>query len=136
MYNVFGWKTTQPVNQGVCNGTNSGTSARVIELQGAALYGYTPNDGTTYVELNAYNAGMLYQSLCLASGDTFNFSFAHRPIGNRTDVAEFRLGIPSGLDAGVMGPFGRRRSRAVDWTGFGIVSGKQPMPSIVFLTLP
>jgi hypothetical protein len=44
---------------------------------------------------------MLYQPICMANGETFNFSFYHhtRQI-NSTDIVEFRLGIPtSGLPA-------------------------------------
>ena len=43
---------------------------------------------------------MLYQTLCVQNGDVFEFQFAHHAQGNRTDISEFRLGIPTGLDAG------------------------------------
>ena len=77
MERMFGWKTTQPLQIENCNAVSYGGSYRVIELQPAALYGYTPQQGAIYAELNAYNAGMVYQTLCVQNGDTFEFSFAH-----------------------------------------------------------
>ena len=43
---------------------------------------------------------MMYQPICFNNSDVITYSFAHRPMGNRTDVTEFRIGIPSGLPAG------------------------------------
>ena len=122
---VFGWKTTQPAGQVRCDGQNTGATARVIEIHGVGLHGYTPNDGANHAELNAYNAGMLYQSLCLANGETFNFEFAHRPVGNRIDIAEFRLGVPTGLDAGSVSADSYSRSilRVTTTQAGGIVTG-------------
>ncbi|MFN5929570.1 MAG: RCC1 domain-containing protein, partial [Roseiflexaceae bacterium] len=109
MENMFGWKTTQPFQIENCSAVSRGGSYRVIEVQPASLYGYTPEHGAVYAELNAYNAGMVYQTLCVQNGDTFEFSFAHHAIGNRTDIAEFRLGIPTGLDAGSVAADGYSR---------------------------
>ena len=65
MENMFGWKTTQPYQIENCNGGSRGGSYRVIEIQGSSAYGYVPENGSVYAELNAYNAGMLYQTLCV-----------------------------------------------------------------------
>ena len=110
MDEMEGWFTTQPKGSSYlerCNGVIQGSEEiRGIELQSGTTFGggrgggYTPEDGVVFAELNAYNAGMLYQPLCVRNDEEFEFSFAHRPVGNRTDIAAFRIGIPSGLDAG------------------------------------
>ena len=105
MNNMFGWKTTAPVTSGAeqdrCNGINNGLYSRGVELQGVNLYGYTPDNGNVYAELNAYYPSFLYQAVCVANSDTIEFKFSHRAVGNsRTDITEFRIGIPTGLIAG------------------------------------
>jgi hypothetical protein len=97
-----GWFTSHPSVAASCNGVaySPARSGRVIELQKYAAYSYTPEDGSVYAELNADYASMLYQPLCLANNDVITYNFAHRPRGDRTDVAEFRIGIPSGLTSG------------------------------------
>ena len=105
MDNMFGWKTTAPKGTGgaqdACNGIANGLYSRGIELQGVNIYGYTPDDGDVYAELNAYYPSFLYQAVCVANSDTIEFKFSHRAVGNsRTDITEFRIGIPTGLIAG------------------------------------
>ena len=98
MDHMRGWKTAHPAVQEKCNaGTSFGTVARVIELN----YYTTPPDGTKYASLNADVASFLYQTLCVENGDSFDFQFYHNVGGSsRTDIASFRLGIPSGLPSG------------------------------------
>lgn len=57
---------------------------------------------------------MIYQPVCMASGEAFSYSFLHRGRSSATnaDVAQFRLGIPTGLPSG---------SRAADSYSFPIV---------------
>ena len=102
MGDMRGWFTSHPSVSASCNGTlySPNRTGRVIELQKTAAYSYTPEEGSVYAELNADVASMLYQPLCLQDGDVITYSFAHRPRGTRTDVAEFRIGIPSGLTTG------------------------------------
>jgi Regulator of chromosome condensation (RCC1) repeat len=101
-----GWYSTQPTNRERCSSVLQGTVSdlyRVVEIQAYGTFGrlYTPEDGEVFAELNAYVAGMLYQPMCMRNNETFEFSFAHRPTyGSDTDIAAFRIGIPSGLDAG------------------------------------
>ena len=86
-----GWQTSHPSFSN-CSGVNG----RIIE--------YKPlnaQDGALNVELNAEYESMLYQSFCLKSNETFSYKFHHRTTSAaRTDIVEFRLGIPSGLPAG------------------------------------
>ncbi|MEY2847325.1 MAG: hypothetical protein RL076_2871, partial [Chloroflexota bacterium] len=98
MDHMRGWKTAHPAMQERCNNGNAfGTTARVIELN----YFTTPPDGTKYASLNADVASFLYQTLCVENGDSFDFQFYHNVGGSsRTDIASFRLGIPSGLPSG------------------------------------
>jgi alpha-tubulin suppressor-like RCC1 family protein len=94
MQNIRGWFTSHPLIS--LNGCGMGGTHRVIE--------YKPQnaqDGILNVELNADVASMMYQPLCVINGDTFEFTFHHRPTDNsRTDIVEFRLGIPTGLPTG------------------------------------
>jgi len=95
MNRLRGWFTSHGLVNATC-GIDAGTAHRVIE--------YKPKNaehGALNVELNADMESMLYQPLCVVNNDIFEFEFYHKPTDvNRTDVVEFRLGIPSGLPAG------------------------------------
>jgi len=106
MNRMRGWFTSHGLVNATC-GTDNGRSFRVIE--------YKPRnaqDGVLNVELNADMASMLYQPLCVVNNDIFEFEFYHKPTNlSRTDIVEFRLGIPnatdlppSGLPAGSVPP--------------------------------
>ena len=99
---IRGWLTSAPSGNASCDGSvySPGRTGRIIELQVQGAAGYTVEQGTAYAELNADYASMLYQPICFDNGDVITYSFAHRPMGNRTDVAEFRIGIPSELPTG------------------------------------
>jgi hypothetical protein len=94
-----GWLTTAPSGAATCNGAvySPARTGRIIELQRQAVAGYAVQDGSFYAELNADFASMLYQPICFNNNDVLTYQFAHRPMGNRTDIAEMRIGIPSGL---------------------------------------
>jgi len=124
---VRGWLTTSPTYSASCNGAvySPNRTGRVIELQPRAAYGYTIQDGSVYAELNAAFASMLYQPICFNDGDVITYSFAHRPRGDRTDVAEFRIGIPTGLPTGsrAADTYSRQIGRASTVAAGGIVTG-------------
>jgi hypothetical protein len=121
-----GWLTSAPSGNASCNGAvySPGRTGRIIELQVQATAGYTVQQGTAYAELNADFASMMYQPICFNNSDEISYSFAHRPMGNRTDVTEFRIGIPSGLPAGsrAADSYSRQIAQASSTQGGGIVT--------------
>jgi len=124
---VRGWLTTSPSWTASCNGVTytPNRTGRVIELQPQAAYGYTPQHGSFYAELNAQFASMLYQPICFKDADVITYSFAHRPRGNRTDVAELRIGIPTGLpvDSRPANTYSRQIAQASTVAAIGVVTG-------------
>jgi Regulator of chromosome condensation (RCC1) repeat len=92
-----GWFTSHPFKEEWYDGVAVGsTQYRLIELQRNS-----PAHGSYYAELNAWVKSMVYQPICLTSGESFTFEFYHNTIpGGRTDIVEFRLGLPSGLPSG------------------------------------
>lgn len=92
---VPGWMTTHPVDP---------TRGRMIEIWRNGFNGINTaaGAGNQFVELNAEAQSMIYQRICMTSGESFSYSFLHRGRSSATapDVAEFRLGIPTGLPAG------------------------------------
>jgi hypothetical protein len=95
---MAGWFTAHPLEQESCNSTRLGpVSFRPIELN---MRTDAP-DGDNVASLNASVASFLYQRLCVTSGESFDFEFYHNAGGSsRTDIAAFRMGIPSGLPSG------------------------------------
>jgi hypothetical protein len=95
---VPGWLTTHPVDP---------TRGRMIEIWRNGFNGINTATGAghQFVELNAEARSMIYQQICMTNGESFSYSFLHRGRASATnpDVAEFRLGIPSGLPAGSVG---------------------------------
>ena len=114
---MAGWFTAHPAHQEACNSNKAGPSSyRVIELN---QRGDAP-DGNNVASLNAEVASFLYQKLCVSDGETFSFEFYHNVGGtSRTDIASFRLGIPSGLPSGSVGAdsYDREVLRASSSTG-------------------
>ncbi len=98
---VPGWLTTAPVVNGGCPAPMA--NCRPIEMWSTPFLGITAPDGIVTAELNAYNFGMLYQTVCMTSGETLVWSFDHHGRAG-TDTAAFRLGIPTGLPAGSKPP--------------------------------
>jgi hypothetical protein len=95
--NAGGWKTTHPSGS-YCGGPN----CRPIEFWSNGFGGVPSAEGVQHIELNAFTQSMVFQSLSLAYGDVLHWSFLHRGRDSDIirDVAEFRIGIPSGLPAG------------------------------------
>jgi uncharacterized repeat protein (TIGR01451 family) len=94
---VSGWLTTAPVVTGGCPAPMP--NCRPIEMWSTPFIGLTAPDGIITAELNAFNFGMLYQTVCMTSGESLLWSFDHHGRAG-TDTAAFRLGIPTGLPAG------------------------------------
>lgn len=97
---LIGWLTTHPLNTcGV-----GPASCRPIERWSSGYNGVNTatNAGSAFVELNAEAVSMIYQQVCMTQGEAFTFSFLHRGRSSATtaDVADFRIGIPTGLPAG------------------------------------
>lgn len=97
---VPGWLTSHPVQPAACGGAD----CRPIERWSTGAVGVSPatGAGVRWAELNAFTNSMIYQSVCMTNGESFGYSFAHRGRQSATedDVAQFRLGIPTGLPAG------------------------------------
>ena len=92
---IPGWETTHPV---VTNGCPMGGFAFTatytctpIELWPNSFNGVTPANGIVLAELNAYTASKLYQNICMSTGETFTFNFAHRGRAG-PDQAQFQIG--------------------------------------------
>lgn len=95
-----GWLSTHP------NQNSGGIDCPPFELW---TYPFSNNianraapDGTHAIELNAYNASMAYQPICMSGGETFSFQFHHitRDLSpgfgsTGTDTIAFRFGIPT-----------------------------------------
>ena len=91
-----GWFTSHPVI-GSCRVFEVWQKNRPIDSLGNA----GAPDGNTIIELNAYNASMAYQPICMIGGEVFDFAFYHHSRNaNATETIQFQFGIPSGLDAG------------------------------------
>lgn len=102
---VPGWLTSHPVQIAGCtDGGGPAFDCRPIERWSSGFLGVFPaaGAGSRWVELNAYDNSMIYQSVCMINGESFDYSFVHRGRESATvpDVADFRLGIPTGLPAG------------------------------------
>lgn len=91
---VPGWETTHPVRP----------NGRLIEIWSTGFNGVNtaPGAGRQFAELNADAFSMIYQTICMTNGESFNYSFLHR--GRQSsfvrDRAQFRIGIPGGLPVG------------------------------------
>lgn len=92
---IPGWETTHP---SVANGCPTGGQAYTatytctpIELWANSFLSVTPANGIVLAELNAYTASKLFQNICMNTGETFNFNFAHRGRGG-ADRAQFQVG--------------------------------------------
>ncbi len=92
---VPGWETTHPVVALGCpNGSFNYTpqyNCTPIELWGNNFNNVTPAAGIVLAELNAYTSSKLFQNICMNTGETFAFNFAHRGRGG-PDQAQFQIG--------------------------------------------
>jgi uncharacterized repeat protein (TIGR01451 family) len=92
---ILGWETTHPV---VLNGCPAGDFAFTapynctpIELWANSFLGVVPASGIVLAELNAYVSSKLFQNICMNSGETFTFNFAHRGRAG-ADQAQLQIG--------------------------------------------
>ena len=78
---IPGWETTHPI---VTNGCPAGGAIRPaytctpIELWANNFLSVVPAQGIVLAELSAYQDSKLFQNICMNTGETFNFNFAHR----------------------------------------------------------
>ena len=91
---IPGWETNHPI---VVNGCPAGGgivpayTCTPIELWANSYLGVTPAQGIVLAELNAYQLSKLYQNICMNTGESFAFNFAHRG-RNGPDQAQFQIG--------------------------------------------
>jgi uncharacterized repeat protein (TIGR01451 family) len=91
---IPGWETTHPIITNGCpvgGGITPAYTCTPIELWANSYNGVTPAQGIILAELNAYQNSKLYQNICMTSGETFTFNFAHRGRGG-PDQARLEVG--------------------------------------------
>jgi uncharacterized repeat protein (TIGR01451 family) len=91
---IPGWETTHPIIANGCPAGGSITPAyncTPIELWANSFNGVVPAQGIVLAELNAYQLSKLFQNICMSTGETFNFNFAHRGRGG-ADRARLEVG--------------------------------------------
>lgn len=92
---IPGWETTHPLQNGGCPAGNSLVTAAYnctpIELWANSFLTVVPAQGIVLAELNAYTSSKLFQNICMNTGETFNFDFAHRG-RDGSDRAQFQIG--------------------------------------------
>src|SRR5690606_16016001 len=99
-----GWNTTHSVRNGLVYCGAPAASYRPIETwqSGAVGVPTAPGNGNQLVELNAYEASRLYQTICLVPGERVTWSLDHRGRAG-TDVLSFNIGPdPAGSSAGAV----------------------------------
>lgn len=69
-----------------------------IELWDTNFLSVPAYDGAVFAEMNAYAAGALYQNICMVSGETVSWTFAHRARsgGPANQTANFQVANSSG----------------------------------------
>lgn len=92
---IPGWETTHPV---IANGCPAGSTAYTtpynctpIELWANSFNGVVPPAGRALAELNAYTSSKLFQNICMNTGESFAFNFAHRGRAG-ADQAQLQIG--------------------------------------------
>lgn len=91
---IPGWETTHPLVTNGCPAGGAITPAyncTPIELWANSFLGVVPAQGIVLAELNAYQSSKLFQNICMNSGETFGFNFAHRGRGG-ADRAQLQIG--------------------------------------------
>lgn len=85
-------------NNGDVPGWNS-TSGK-IELWDSGFLGVTAQDGAVLAEMNSYQPGALYQTICMVNGEQVGWSFAHRARTGQglsaAQTASFQIATTSG----------------------------------------
>ena len=92
---IPGWETTHPIQTNGCPAGSTAYTAPYnctpIEVWANSFTGVIPPNGIVLAELNAYTSSKLYQNICMNTGETFAFNFAHRGRGG-ADRAQFQIG--------------------------------------------
>ena len=93
---IPGWETTHPVQTLGCAAGNgpayiTAYNCTPIELWANSFLGVIPPNGVVLAELNAYTSSKLFQNICMNTGETFSFNFAHRGRSG-ADQAQFQIG--------------------------------------------
>jgi uncharacterized repeat protein (TIGR01451 family) len=92
---IPGWETTHPIQTAGCPAGNSLVTATYnctpIELWANGFLGVVPANGIVLAELNAYTSSKLFQNICMNTGETFSFNFAHRGRAG-ADQAQLQIG--------------------------------------------
>lgn len=91
---IPGWETTHPVVTNGCpagGGIVTAYTCTPIELWANSFLTVVPAQGIVLAELNAYALSKLFQNICMNTGETFGFDFAHRGRSG-PDQAQFQIG--------------------------------------------
>jgi uncharacterized repeat protein (TIGR01451 family) len=127
---IPGWETTHPIVANGCPAGGSITPAyncTPIEMWANSFLGVVPAQGIVLAELNAYQLSKLYQNICMNTGETFSFNFAHRGRAG-ADQAQLQIGAANvvvldfttpNTSTGVINPGGG----AVSTSATGIANG-------------
>ena len=112
---IPGWETTHPVQTLGCPAGNfaytTPYTCTPIELWANSFNGVIPPNGIVLAELNAYTSSKLFQNICMNTGETFNFNFAHRGRGG-ADRAQLQIGASNTVVLDV----------TTDTTGTGVIN--------------
>ncbi len=125
------WETTHPLQASGCPaGSFAYTTpynCTPIELWANSFNGVVPPAGIVLAELNAYTSSKLFQNICMNTGETFAFNFAHRGRGG-ADRMQLQVGAGNVVlldvttntaGTGVINPGGGATAR----TATGIANG-------------
>ncbi|SFJ13457.1 hypothetical protein SAMN04515648_2819 [Phyllobacterium sp. CL33Tsu] len=107
---VPGWNTSHTKSgnpSGTClsvlpGGSLTGGTGGFMEFWRSGEGGVFASDGLQFVELNANESSRLFQTVCLVTGETFNWRFSHRARGNGNETLFFNISPtskPAGLPA-------------------------------------
>ena len=92
---IPGWETTHPIQNLGCPAGNfaytTPYNCTPIEVWANSFNGVVPPNGIVLAELNAYTSSKLFQNICMNTGETFAFNFAHRGRGG-ADRAQLQIG--------------------------------------------
>ena len=92
---IPGWETTHPIVTDGCPVGGFNYTAKYtctpIEMWANNFLGVVPANGKVLAELSAYTVSKLFQNICMNTGETFTFNFAHRGRSG-ADRAQFQIG--------------------------------------------
>jgi uncharacterized repeat protein (TIGR01451 family) len=92
---IPGWETSHPIQSLGCPAGNSlvttAYNCTPIELWANSFQSVVPASGIVLAELNAYVSSKLFQNICMNTGESFSFNFAHRGRGG-ADQAQLQIG--------------------------------------------